>query len=113
MNQENKNLRDPEYYANNDECHEKANEGYIYILTNPSFPNYVKLGYADDVEKRVKELNRSECTPFAFRIYATYKVHSRLKDIDLHNLIDQLNPTLRSKDNVDGKVRIREFYAMT
>lgn len=113
MNQENKNLRGPEYYANDDECHGKANEGYIYILTNPSFPNYVKLGYADDVEKRVKELNRSECTPFAFRIYATYKVHSRLKDIDLHNLIDQLNPTLRSKDNVDGKVRIREFYAMT
>lgn len=57
MNQENRNLRGPEYYANNDECHEKANEGYIYILTNPSFPNYVKLGYADDVEKRVKELN--------------------------------------------------------
>lgn len=113
MNQENKNLRGLEYYANDGECHGKANEGYIYILTNPSFPNYVKLGYADDVEKRVKELNRSECTPFAFRIYATYKVHSRLKDIDLHNLIDQLNPTLRSKDNVDGKVRIREFYAMT
>ncbi len=20
---------------------------YIYILTNPSFPNYVKIGYAD------------------------------------------------------------------
>lgn len=57
MNQENTNLRGSEYYANNEECHEKANEGYIYILTNPSFPNYVKLGYADDVEKRVKELN--------------------------------------------------------
>ena len=54
MNQENKNLRGPEYYANDDECHEKANEGYIYILTNPSFPNYVKLGYADDVEKKDK-----------------------------------------------------------
>ena len=52
MNQENKNLRGPEYYANDDECHGKANEGYIYILTNPSFPNYVKLSYADDVEKR-------------------------------------------------------------
>ena len=27
--------------------------GYIYILTNPSFPQYVKIGYADDVEKRL------------------------------------------------------------
>lgn len=44
MNQENRNLKGPEYYANDDECHGKANEGYIYILTNPSFPNYVKLG---------------------------------------------------------------------
>lgn len=50
--------------------------------------------------------------PFAFRIYATYKVYSRLKDLDLHELIDQLDGTLRSKDNVDGKVRLREFYAM-
>ena len=26
--------------------------GVIYILTNPSFPEYVKIGYADDIEKR-------------------------------------------------------------
>ena len=25
------------------------NTGVIYILTNPSFPEYVKIGYADDV----------------------------------------------------------------
>lgn len=24
------------------------NNGVIYILTNPSFPEYVKIGYADD-----------------------------------------------------------------
>ena len=46
-------------------------KGAIYILTNPSFKEYVKIGYADDVEKRLQQLNRSECTPFAFRIYAT------------------------------------------
>ena len=23
----------------------------IYILTNPSFPDYVKIGYADDIDK--------------------------------------------------------------
>ena len=45
-------------------------KGVIYILTNPSFPEYVKIGYADDVKRRLKELNRSECTPFAFRLYA-------------------------------------------
>lgn len=32
------------------------NLGYIYILTNPSFPDYVKIGYATDIEKRLEEL---------------------------------------------------------
>ena len=88
-------------------------KGVIYILTNPSFPQYVKIGYADNVESRLKQLNNSECIPFAFRIYATYEVEERLTDLKLHALIDQLNPNLRSIDNVDGKKRVREFYAMS
>ena len=87
--------------------------GVIYILTNPSLKEYVKIGYADDVEKRLQQLNRSECTPFAFRIYATYEVDARLDDLKLHKMIDQINPNLRSIDNIDGKKRVREFYAMT
>lgn len=87
--------------------------GVIYILTNPSFPNYVKIGYADDLDERLRQLNRSECIPFSFRVYATYEVNNRLVDLKLHNLIDQLNPTLRSIENSNGKQRKREFYAMT
>lgn len=88
-------------------------KGYIYILTNPSFPEYVKIGYADDIKTRLAQLNRSECTPFAFRVYATYEVDARLTDMKLHAMIDKLNPTLRAVDNVDGKKRVREFYAMS
>ena len=88
-------------------------KGCIYILTNPSFPEYVKIGYADDVESRLKQLNRTECTPFAFRLYAYYEVESRLTDIKLHELIDRLNPSLRSVEEVEGKTRKREFYHMT
>lgn len=87
--------------------------GYIYILKNPSFPNYIKIGYADNVETRVKELNRSSATPFAFRIYAKYKVHKRLDDKSVHKIIDKLNPNLRARDNVDGKDRVREFFEMS
>lgn len=89
-----------------------STKGVIYILTNPSFPEYVKIGYADDIEKRLKDLNRSECVPFAFRLYAYYKVENRLSDKRLHELIDGLNPNLRSIENLDGKERKREFYAM-
>lgn len=86
--------------------------GVIYILTNPSFPEYVKIGYADDVKARLKQLNNSECIPFAFRIYATYEVGSRLSDLQVHKIIDKLNPSLRSIENFEGKKRVREFYAM-
>ena len=87
--------------------------GVIYILTNPSFPEYVKIGYADDIDKRLQRLNRSECIPFAFRVYATYEVNSRLSDLKIHSIIDKLNPNLRSIENFNGKQRIREFYAMS
>ena len=87
--------------------------GVIYILTNPSFPEYVKIGYADDIDARLNQLNRSECIPFAFRVYATYEVNNRLVDLKLHDLIDRLNPTLRSIETFNGKQRKREFYAMS
>lgn len=89
------------------------NMGVIYILTNPSFPKYVKIGYSDNVDKRLEELNRSECIPFAFRLYAKYYVNNRLSDKKVHELIDGLNPNLRSIENYNGKERKREFYAMT
>lgn len=88
-------------------------QGVIYILTNPSFPDYVKIGYANDLEKRMNQLNKSETIPFAFRAYAIYEVDSHLTDLVLHNLIDTLNPELRSIENFDGKRRKREFYAMS
>lgn len=87
--------------------------GVIYILTNPSFKEYVKIGYADDINRRLKELNRSECIPFAFRVYATYDVPTRLQDLKLHKLIDNLNKNLRSVETFDGQPRVREFFAMT
>ena len=88
-------------------------KGVIYILTNPSFPEYVKIGYANDLASRLKQLNKSETIPFAFRAYATYDVDHRLTDKELHNLIDSLNPDLRSVETFNGKTRTKEFFAMS
>ena len=87
--------------------------GVIYILTNPAFPQYVKIGWAQDLEKRLKQLNRSETIPYAFRAYAVYDVESELTDKDLHAIIDCINPDLRTIENFDGKKRVKEFYAMS
>ncbi len=91
----------------------KKQTGVIYILTNPSFPEYVKIGYAADIEKRLRQLNRSETIPYAFRVYAVYETINSLTDKELHKLIDGLNPDLRAVETFDGKKRVKEFYAMS
>ena len=68
--------------------------------------------YAKDVKQRLDVLNSSSAVPFAFRIYATYEVDSELSDKKLHSILDKLDPELRSKEEIDGKKRVREFYAM-
>lgn len=90
-----------------------SKKGVIYILTNPSFKEYVKIGYASNIVNRLKTLNRSETIPFAFRVYATYDVEAELTDKEQHRLIDTLNPGLRTIETFDGKTRTKEFYAMT
>ena len=80
--------------------------GYIYILINTAFPNLVKLGYTDNIESRLKTLNSNSGLPDPYTCYAYYKVKKRLTDLQLHDLIDILNPTLRHSKN-------REFYEMS
>jgi hypothetical protein len=91
-----------------------ADEKRRYLHFDKSvFSDYIKIGYAHDLEKRLRQLNRSETIPFAFRAYAIYEVKSELTDKELHKLIDALNPDLRTIETFDGKERVKEFYAMT
>ena len=46
--------------------------GVIYILTNPSFPEYVKIGYADDIDKRLQQL-KAYLQNFDATDYTVYK----------------------------------------
>lgn len=80
--------------------------GAIYILTNPSMPGLVKIGYADDVKARVKSLSSSAGVPDPYHCYAIYRVKKRLEDLRLHKLIDTLDPDLRHSKK-------REFYEMS
>ena len=80
--------------------------GVIYILVNPAFPKLVKIGYTDDIAKRVKSLSNNSGVPDPYHIYATYKVKKRLEDLKLHKLIDSLDSSLRHTTN-------KEFYEMS
>lgn len=80
-------------------------KGYIYIMTNPSFPDMVKIGYAKNVEARRKALSTT-AVPYEYEVYAVYETSGALEDKKLHKMIDNLNPDLRVKEN-------REFYVMS
>ena len=43
-------------------------KGVIYILTNPSFPEYVKIGYTDDINKRLMKLEKCQLTDIILKI---------------------------------------------
>lgn len=49
---------------------------------------------------------------FAFYIYDTYELNSAHSDKKLHSILDKLNLELCSKEDMDGKHRIQEFYVM-
>ena len=77
--------------------------GVVYILTNPSFPDYVKIGYSTDLEKRLSLLNTS--VPCSFMVYATYETMDKTADVFL-------NPNLRVIENFYGDLRSTEFFKM-
>ena len=74
-------------------------------MTNPSFKDYVKIGFATDVEARRKQLSTT-ALPYEYEIYATYETYGNLEDKKLHKMIDNLNPDLRV-------TKSREFYVMS
>lgn len=83
----------------------KREKGYIYILTNQSFnrSNWIKIGYSEDVQKRVNELSNTS-VPLPYEVYATYEVPaSQGMDKKIHSIIEKLNPALR----INSK---REFF---
>ena len=52
-------------------------KGVIYILTNPSFPEYVKIGFATDLNERIRQLNSSAAVPYSFHAFASYDVSEK------------------------------------
>lgn len=86
----------------------KEKTGFIYVLTNESFhkANWIKIGYAEDVDKRVRDLSNTS-VPLPYEVYCTYEIPrvNGTKDPDklVHKLIQKLNPNLRITPN-------REFF---
>jgi len=81
--------------------------GYVYIMTNPDWPDLVKIGYADDVNRRLAQLNTAVPRPYS--VYATYEVQRRLSDTQVHRMIEAIHPGLRIRRESGAPT---EFFKM-
>ena len=65
---------------------------YVYVLTNPAFPDFVKIGKTNrDIIKRVKELNRQTGVPSPFEVHCCYefpKGRSAIVEKGIHKGLD-------------------------
>jgi len=118
------NLRDKEliafvsrgqYKMNNefDESNQNiVEEDQIYLLSNPSIPQWVKIGRTNSIERRLKELYNTS-VPLPFEVVEIIKTETResseILEKSIHNIIDTLNPGLRKNTEANK----REFFKMT
>ena len=85
-------------------------QNVIYILTNPQYPEYIKIGYASDLKARLSSLDTG--TMSSFIPYAVYKTQLSVADKQLHRIIGLLNPKLRATKFKNGKKSEREFFKL-
>lgn len=85
-------------------------ENVVYILTNPQYPGYIKIGYASDLKQRVQSLNTGALVEF--KPYAVYETPKSLGDVEIHKIIELLNPILRASKFNGGKVALKEFFKL-
>lgn len=74
----------------------------VYILTNPAFPDLIKIGRTENLEKRIRDLSSPTGVPAPFECYFACEVADG-KDLEIESLF-------RSEFDKDRFSRKREFY---
>lgn len=80
----------------------------IYVLTNPLYAGYVKIGYASDLNSRLASLNTGMLQNF--EVYCLYETDVKNSDLEFHKIITDLVPILRAKVVNGQKVQDKEFF---
>jgi hypothetical protein len=71
------------------EKYESSTEGQVYIVTNPSFPEWVKVGMAVDAEDRLRGYQTS--SPFRdYELFYSWSVHDRrAAETEAHSILKE------------------------
>jgi hypothetical protein len=64
-------------------------EGYIYVISNPEFPRYVKIGRTKNVVKRIKKLSTGVPVPYKL-LHSELVIDDILVENELHKTFNHL-----------------------
>lgn len=82
-----------------------SKDGYVYILTNPSMPDYVKIGFTKDLKRRLNDLDTTGVA-MPFEPYFTVKTTKyRILEKVIHRELDKLTDTRARKNREFFKIR--------
>lgn len=91
---------------------------YVYVLTNPAFPDFVKIGRTTrQISERVKELNRQTGVPSPFEVYCCFefpKGRSKPVEKGIHKGLDNCREISNKeffKINPDDAKSLLESYS--
>ena len=82
--------------------------GSLYVLTNKAFPDYIKVGYAENVSTAVKQINGTNPAPFPYGVFCTYAVEADRADVIFRNLLSCISPSTTDFYNIPPE----EVYAL-
>lgn len=82
--------------------------GFLYVLTNQAFPDYVKVGFAEDAEAAVMQMNSTNPAPFPYKVFCTYAVEAVRADVLFRNLLSCISPSTTDFFNIPPE----EVYAL-
>ena len=71
------------------EVYNQVKEGYVYVMTNPAWPEWVKVGMAVDAKDRLNSYQTS-CPFRDYMLYYSYKAKDRRKaESEAHSKLDE------------------------
>lgn len=91
---------------------ESTKQNMVYLLSNESIPDWVKIGRTNAIDRRLKELYNTS-VPLPFKLVDSIQTNSsadaHLLERSIHSIIDTLNPSLLKQTEANK----REFFKMT
>ena len=87
-------------------------KGVIYIIVNSMLPKQSKVGYAEDAEKVVNQLNKQGMFKGAYSLYATYETAAVADDKQVYKLFATLNDDISIVEVPEGRNTTSEYYVI-